>query len=208
MSITPLPSAPLVSDSTATFNSKAFAMVAALNGFITELNATIPNIDLAVPASLAALAAANFKGDYSTLTGALSVPASCYYTGKIWILVTNTSNVTADVPGVSAKWVLIGQRLPVGTTAQRPASPVFGDVFANSTLGAPEWYDPATSSWKGFSTPAGFTANYLVAAGGGGGGQGRVRDARLAPPPAAAAGRPRGGAEAEWEWPCFLPGPE
>lgn len=108
MSITPLPSAPVVSDSTATFNAKAFAMVQALAGFITEINAAIPNIDLAVPASQVALAAANFKGDYSTLTGALSIPASCYYSGKIWVLVTNTSNVVSDVPGVSAKWTLGG----------------------------------------------------------------------------------------------------
>ena len=117
MAISKLPPAPTPTDTTAEFNSKAFAMVAALNGFITELNAAIPSIGLAVPASLAALASANFKGDYSTLAGSLSIPASCFYSGKIWILVTNTANVVSDVPGVSAKWVLLGQRLPVGTTA-------------------------------------------------------------------------------------------
>ena len=181
MSITPLPAAPLVSDSTAAFNSKAFAMVAAFNGFITELNAAIPNIDLAVPASLVALAAANFKGDWSVLTGALSVPASCYYSGKIWILITNTSNVTADLPGVSAKWIQASgyvqqdsstgsAAMPKGTTAQRPGSPAFGMFRANTDTGNPEWYDPSTSSWQKFSQPSGYSVNYLVVAGGGGGG--------------------------------------
>ena len=33
------------------------------------------------------------------------------------------------------------------TTATRPASPVAGQQGFNTTLGAPEWYSSATSSW-------------------------------------------------------------
>jgi len=60
--------------------------------------------------------------------------------------------------------------LPVGTTAQRPASPAFGEVRANSTTGNPEWWDPSTSQWQQFSQPAGYSVEYLVVAGGGSGG--------------------------------------
>jgi hypothetical protein len=40
MAITPLPPAPLPTDSTAQFNTKAFAFVASLDGFVTDANAT------------------------------------------------------------------------------------------------------------------------------------------------------------------------
>ena len=61
-------------------------------------------------------------------------------------------------------------KLPVGTTAQRPATPASGMIRQNSTTGNPEWYDATTSSWLQFSQPAGYTVNYLVVAGGAGGG--------------------------------------
>lgn len=60
--------------------------------------------------------------------------------------------------------------LPAGTTAQRPGSPGSGMVRFNTTLGYPEWYDPAAAAWKGFYVSANYTAEYLVVAGGGGGG--------------------------------------
>ncbi len=170
MSITPLPPAPLVSDSTATFNSKAFAFAAALSQFVSDVNAVQPTIDAAVPASMMAIAAANFKGNWSSLSGALSTPASCLHNGNYWILNTNAANVAAETPGVSTKWTLFSLGMASGTTAQRPVSPALGSTFANTTLGYLEWYDPSTSSWKPFSQPAGYTVNYLVVAGGGGGG--------------------------------------
>lgn len=50
---------------------------------------------------------ANFKGSWSTLTGALSMPASVLHQGKYWLLLANLANVTTDTPGVSASWSLI-----------------------------------------------------------------------------------------------------
>jgi hypothetical protein len=61
------------------------------------------------------VSAANFKGNYSALTGALAVPASVYHNGNYWQLLANTSNVTADVPGVSNKWALAAN--PAGYVA-------------------------------------------------------------------------------------------
>lgn len=60
--------------------------------------------------------------------------------------------------------------LPIGTTAQRPSSPVNGMTRMNTTLGYPEWYDSATSSWIPFSSAPSYSVDYLIVAGGGGGG--------------------------------------
>lgn len=65
--------------------------------------------DAALAATAAAVAAsgvANFKGAWNTLVGALAIPASVSYAGKLWTLTENVANVAAETPGVSAKWVL------------------------------------------------------------------------------------------------------
>lgn len=40
--------------------------------------------------------------------------------------------------------------IPVGTTAERPSSPVIGLIRINTTTGSPEWYNPANTSWQIF----------------------------------------------------------
>jgi hypothetical protein len=55
-------------------------------------------------ASEAALDAANFKGYWNTLSGALNKPASVLHSGKFWILLNNLANVATSQPGVSADW--------------------------------------------------------------------------------------------------------
>lgn len=55
MAITPLPSAPLPTDSTAAFNSKAFALVASFDVFVTEANAQA--VDIASDAATASTGA-------------------------------------------------------------------------------------------------------------------------------------------------------
>jgi hypothetical protein len=146
MTITALPSAPLPTDNTATFNSKAFALVAALNTFVTQANAVEAAVDAdavtvsassttASNASAAAVGAANFKGEWSTLTGALSIPASVSYNSKVWILTVSVSNVAAEVPGVSTKWIAalnLASPGPIGGTT--PSSGVFttlADQYGN-----------------------------------------------------------------------------
>ena len=116
MTIDALPSAPLPTDNTATFNSKAFALVAALNTFVTQANALGVEVNAdaltaaadaitASNASASAVAAANYKGEWSTLTGALNIPASVSHNGGIWVLKANLANVTTAEPGVSAQWL-------------------------------------------------------------------------------------------------------
>ena len=116
MTITALPSAPLPTDNTATFNAKAFALVASLSAFVTEANALEVQVDAdaadvsaksisATASALSAAGSANFKGEWSTLTGALNIPASVSHNGVVWILKANLANVTTAVPGVSSQWL-------------------------------------------------------------------------------------------------------
>lgn len=129
--ITPLPDAPLPTDSTAVFNSKAFEFVAALDPFVTETNALALEVDndraaaeaakIAASASAsAAVAAANFKGAWTTLTGALAIPASVTHLGKIWLLTESIANVAAEVPGTSTKWLAVSVNFaspdPIGSS--------------------------------------------------------------------------------------------
>jgi hypothetical protein len=57
-------------------------------------------------------------------------------------------------------------QLPVGTTGQRPASPVTGQLRFNSTTSLAEVYNG--TAWVGIQTP--YLAQFLVVAGGGGSG--------------------------------------
>lgn len=58
--------------------------------------------------------------------------------------------------------------LPAGNTDQRPGSPAAGMVRFNTTLGEPEWYDPAGDQWLSFYQGANVPVSLLVVAGGGG----------------------------------------
>lgn len=52
-----------------------------------------------------AFAAANYKGEWSTLTGALNVPATVTHLGRLWYLKLNLANVASQTPTLgSAYW--------------------------------------------------------------------------------------------------------
>jgi hypothetical protein len=42
--------------------------------------------------------------------------------------------------------------MPVGTTEERPESPVVGMYRKNTTTGKPEWYDPIEDKWRSFAS--------------------------------------------------------
>ena len=118
-----LPVAPDPNDR-ATFEPRAYPFTVALGGpFRSQMNALAVNVsnnaaeaelsaNTAVSAAASAtaardtaFAAANFKGNWSDLTGALAMPACVRHSGRFWVLVANLANVTAATPGVSASWV-------------------------------------------------------------------------------------------------------
>jgi WD40 repeat protein len=55
-------------------------------------------------ASAAAVGAANYKGEWSALTGALGIPASVSHNNSVWLLTESVADVTAVEPGVDPVW--------------------------------------------------------------------------------------------------------
>jgi len=92
-------------------------MAGQMNTVAGEINAAIAPVAgqvAAVAASEANTAAlANFKGNWSALTGALAKPASVFHNGAFWALLNNLADVTASTPGVSADWQVCGGAWPI-----------------------------------------------------------------------------------------------
>lgn len=115
----PITALPALDRTSATFKTELDAyFLTALPAFSTEAEAArlaIAASEVAAAASAAtavaiadaSIAASNYKGDWSLLTGALNKPASVSYAGTFWVLGADLANVTTAVPGVSASWVPI-----------------------------------------------------------------------------------------------------
>lgn len=117
--ISTLPTPPLRSDP-ATFAARGDAFLGALpvfcsqtNSVVTELNgaasaASAASVSAALSSTAASAAASmvNFVGDWSSLTGAYTVPTIVRHSNLYWSLTTNTSTIQSITPGVSALWVV------------------------------------------------------------------------------------------------------
>lgn len=122
MPITPLPTAPSRKQSPSTFAENADAFLGQLPTFAAEattLEQTVNAAEVVVIAAKesaisamvaayasadVATASANFKGLWESLTGPLEIPASVLHNGSFWMLLETLADVTANEPGVSAKW--------------------------------------------------------------------------------------------------------
>lgn len=88
-----------------------------------------------------ALGAANFKGDWSDLTGSLNVPATVRHNSTIWLLINNLADVTTSEPSEgSADWEALSiTRLTdsltanVGSISSLVALPVWDGRKADAT---------------------------------------------------------------------------
>lgn len=150
MAITPLPTPPSREDPN-NFAERADALLAALVTFVTECNATAADINAdeisaAASASTAttkagdaaaardiAMAAVNYKGLWSSLSGALNIPASVVHSNNIWMLTQSVANVAAETPGVSSKWLNVTPASGLGSAAYQPSSafqPAIGAITA------------------------------------------------------------------------------
>lgn len=77
-----------------------------------------------------AMASANFKGEWSGLSGALAKPASAAKDGRFWLLLNDLADVTAAVPGVSASWLAFDILLPVIPVNTATATLVSGKEYS------------------------------------------------------------------------------
>lgn len=96
------------------------------------------------------LAAANFKGLWASLTGALSKPACVKHNGRFWMLLNNLANVATSEPGISADWT----SLDSGGVTQ---------TITADTTAVPGVYYVAATAGITLSVPAGFTAGSTLA---------------------------------------------
>lgn len=161
MTISALPTPPSRSSSPATFADDSDAFVAALTTFATEANALAvdANADAAAAASSAsassasatasaasansAAASANYKGEWSTLSGALSKPASVSHNGAFWLLLNNLANVASSTPSPSnADWLFSSGTRWVNYTASATLSKNSQNVI-KATSGAANMTLPA-----------------------------------------------------------------
>jgi len=65
------------------------------------------NAESADASAKSASSTANYKGVWSSLSGALSIPASVYHKGANWQLLESVNDVTTEEPSVSTKWLEI-----------------------------------------------------------------------------------------------------
>lgn len=126
--ITALPTPPTRQDPD-NFADRADTFLAALPTFVTETNALGSELNAASIAAVnaeidatnsaaAAVAAANFKGSWSFLSGSLSIPSSVYHNESVWLLLTNLSNVATSEPSVTnTDWLEISSNNAVGSVA-------------------------------------------------------------------------------------------
>lgn len=116
--VNPLPPPPLRTDPGTDFATKAATFLSALPPMRDQMvtlaswldgraATTESNAQSAASSSAAAVAAANFKGQWSSLSGALAVPASVAHNGDIWLLLHNVAAVAAHTPGGSSAWAIL-----------------------------------------------------------------------------------------------------
>ena len=100
------------------------------------------------------------KADDGVVSGSAGLKSSADSSGTLEL--QSTSGIVTAGNNTGAFTV------PVGTTAQRPSSPVNGMTRVNTTTNAYEIYSSQISSWvtvKAFANPTP-TVEYLVVAGG------------------------------------------
>lgn len=126
MTLTTPPAAPARTQSQTTFRTNMDAFLTWIVTFVSEMNALTTTIlgyktsaetaaDTATSASAVAAGAANYKGEWSTLSGALAIPAAASHSGKLYYLTSTLADVTAKEPGVDAEWSEISTGYAGGT---------------------------------------------------------------------------------------------
>lgn len=153
---------PLASDDVATFNSKAFDFVSDLVTWTTEVNSAGTTIatnastastaaTTASSASSAAAAAANYVGLWSSLSGALAIPASVVHDSRVWMLTENVADVTVQTPGVSTKWIQIEGPRQVLHAQDQKTSGTNGQSISTTTWTKRELQTAVTNTITGAS---------------------------------------------------------
>ena len=121
--------------------SLALADASYSNALDSQVSATdaLASKNAAALSEANAASTANFKGIWSSLTGAIAKPASVSHNGAIWGLLNNLADITTSQPGVAADWAFVSGAFPVqrinsNTTAVPNVTYV---IYGACTLTAP-----------------------------------------------------------------------
>lgn len=156
MTMTPLPVAPLPTDSTATFNSRAFALVAALGAFVTEANALEVAVDAdASTANTSKNNAATSSTSASASAGAAEASAALANTRAAGATASATSALTSATQSAQSAADALSSKNAAAQSAIQAASSVSAQNLPSVLLGqrlkilkvnnAETGYDLATS---------------------------------------------------------------
>lgn len=112
--------------------SNALAQAGFDNATSAQASATAAAASEATASAAASQAtgSANFKGQWSTLSGALNKPAAVEHAGRFWLLLNNLANVATSQPGVSADWLAYDVMLPVVPVTTASATAVAGRHYS------------------------------------------------------------------------------
>lgn len=120
-----------------TFNTDSDATFAKLPEFVDKYNQNLPSIQAALDAAPAAVAAAAYKGTWSSLAGSLAIPASVTHgpDAGLYMLLETVADVTAHEPGVSSKWKLVSPpTTPIGSIVCSASHPGNGWLECNGAV--------------------------------------------------------------------------
>lgn len=71
---------------------------------VPQINLIVGELSGISEVSTDVISMSEFKGYWSSLTGALAIPASVSHLGQFWALLESVADVTTEVPSVSSKW--------------------------------------------------------------------------------------------------------
>lgn len=89
------------------FLSELPELQAEINTWTSQANVVGSEMSDYVQAAATSVAAANFAGSWSDLSGSLAVPSSVYHDGGYWMLLSDVADVTSSEPGVGIGWAAI-----------------------------------------------------------------------------------------------------
>jgi len=89
-----------------TFSNDMDQFLSEFNPIINQINSVNAELSPLADAAPSIVAAANYKGLWSSLAGALAIPASVYHLGKFWTLTQSVADVTTKIPGTASEWAL------------------------------------------------------------------------------------------------------
>lgn len=160
-----------------TFNQDAYAVGAGMPAVVDGIDALAQNTaantqiahdnaqtavtaaNNAASASEVAMGATNFKGFWSSLSGALLKPATVKHNGRFWLLLTNLADVAASEPSASnPAWTTLdaGVEVTQQITGNTTAVPGVRYIIAANgvTLTGPAAGSMAKGEWWAFTLTA------------------------------------------------------